>query len=117
MFVQSVSVALPVTDLARSVRWYRDVFALEQPDLEPSGGIVEFRLGGLWLQLFPAAPPGAGGGPVIRFGVPDVSAERSRLRDLGVEVGRLQRVGEVLEYFEFTDPDGNRLSLYAELEP
>jgi catechol 2,3-dioxygenase-like lactoylglutathione lyase family enzyme len=117
MLVQSVSVALPVADLAASVRWYRKILALDEPDLEPSSGMVEFRLGGLWLQLLPGTPPGPGGGTVIRYGVPDVSAERTRLRDLGVDVGPLRRVGEILEYFDFADPDGNRLSLYAELEP
>lgn len=115
MLVQSVTVGLTVADVGRSVEWYRQVLELEHPDLEPAGGIVEFRLGGLWLQLTQALP--CAGGTVVRFGVADVSAERSRLVGLGVRVGDLERVGGVLEYFEFSDPDGNRLSLYAELEP
>jgi hypothetical protein len=31
-------------------------------------------------------------------------------------VGELQRVEDVIEYFTFRDPDGNILSMYAEIE-
>jgi hypothetical protein len=38
------------------------------------------------------------------------------LASLGVLVGELQRVEDVIEYFNFHDPDGNLLSMYAEVE-
>lgn len=117
MLVQSVTVGLPVTDLERSVEWYRRTFELDDPDLEPAEGIVEFRVGGIWLQLGRADSAVAGAATVVRFGVQDVAAERARLAGLGIPVGDLDRVDGILEYFDFTDPDGNRLSLYAELEP
>lgn len=116
MLVQSVTVGLPVADLTRSVEWYRRAFRLEQPDLEPSEGVVEFRLGGIWLQLVRSLT-GRSGGAIVRLGVGDVARERARLARLGVAVGELERVEGVLEYFDFADPDGNRLGLYAELEP
>ncbi len=115
--VQSVTVGLPVTDLERSVEWYRRAFELDDPDLEPAEGIVEFRIGGIWLQLADAESGPAGAAAVVRFGVQDVAVERARLAGLGVAVGALDRVDGILEYFDFADPDGNRLSLYAELEP
>nr|WP_300148573.1 VOC family protein [Propionicimonas sp.] len=117
MLVQSVTVGLPVTDLERSVEWYRRAFQLDDPDLEPAEGIVEFRVGGIWLQLGQAASGPAGTAAIVRFGVQDIAVERVRLASLGVAVGGLDRVDGILEYFDFSDPDGNRLSLYEELEP
>ena len=117
VLVQSITVGLPVTDLERSVEWYRRTFELDDPDLEPAEGIVEFRVGGIWLQLGRADSAVAVAATVVRFGVQDVAAERVRLAGLGIPVGDLDRVDGILEYFDFADPDGNRLSLYAELEP
>jgi catechol 2,3-dioxygenase-like lactoylglutathione lyase family enzyme len=117
MMVQSVTVSLPVADLERSVAWYRRALQLENPDLEPAEGVVEFRVGAVWLQLAQGAGVTAGNGVTVRFGVPDVAAERARLRGQGIEVGELEQVENVLEYFDFLDPDGNRLSFYAETEP
>lgn len=117
MRVQSVTIGLPVSDLGASVEWYRRVLQLDEPDLEPAEGVIEFKVGAVWLQLVlePDGPPGAGA--ILRLGVPDVTAERVRLAGLGVAVGGLERIDGVLEYFDFADPDGNPLSFYAELEP
>jgi predicted enzyme related to lactoylglutathione lyase len=52
-------------------------------------------------------------GAVTRFGVADAGAERTRLARLGVTVGPLEQVPGAVDYFDFTDPDGNRLSLYS----
>jgi catechol 2,3-dioxygenase-like lactoylglutathione lyase family enzyme len=117
MWVQSMTVGLPVTDLRRSAEWYRRVLQLEDPDLEPAEGVVEFKVCGVWLQLAEDPDGASGHGPVVRLGVRDVAAERARLARLGIHVGGLEQVVGVLEYFDFTDPDGNRLSLYAEVEP
>ena len=50
---------------------------------------------------------------MTRFGVADAGAERTRLARLGVAVGPLEHVPGAVDYFDFTDPDGNRLSLYS----
>lgn len=117
MRIQSVTVGVPTTDLGRSTTWYQQVFELGLPDLEPVEGVVEFRVGGIWLQLCESRATGSTGGIVVRFGVADAGAERTRLASLGVEVGELQQVENVLEYFDFPDPEGNHLSIYAEVEP
>lgn len=117
MLVQSVTVGLPVSDLRRSVEWYRAAFQLDEPDLEPVEAVVEFKIGAVWLQLVHGAAGPGRGGAVVRLGVADVTAERSRLAGLGIAVGGLEQVDSVLEYFDFADPDGNQLSLYAEIEP
>ncbi|CAL8980197.1 hypothetical protein PROP_03068 [Propionicimonas sp. T2.31MG-18] len=116
MKVQSITICLRVSDLARSVEWYRTALDLDEPDLEPAEGVVEFKVGAVWLQLVSGDLP-VPGAAVVRLGVPDVAAERARLRASGVAVGPLEQVEGVLEYFEFPDPDGNLLGLYAEVEP
>jgi len=111
--VSSVTVGLPVSDLERSVTWYRDVFALNEPDLEPADGVAEFQLGPIWLQLNLEPSARSGAEVVTRFGVRDAAVEHNRLSRLGVNVGALQHVPEAVDYFDFTDPDGNRLSIYS----
>ncbi|GAA3701163.1 hypothetical protein GCM10022224_078840 [Nonomuraea antimicrobica] len=59
MEIAGVTIELPVSDLARAMEWYGQVFDLGGPDLEPAEGAVD--------------------------------------------------------YFEFGDPDGNRLSVSSEL--
>ena len=117
MRMQSVTVRVSTADLGRSVEWYRTVFELDTPDLEPSEGVVEFKLGPLWLQLVEDRQGTHPGSTVLRLGVPDVSVERDRLLALGVAVGELENVDNVIEYFDFSDPDSNPLGLYAEVEP
>ncbi|MFT4109471.1 VOC family protein [Propionicimonas sp.] len=117
MRIQSVTVGLPCTDLARSVEWYRCAFELDTPDLEPSDGVVEFKLGPIWVQLAESRGGLAAELATVQIEVPDVTSERSRLAALGVAVGDLAQVDNVLEYFDFVDPDGNRLALFTEVEP
>ena len=93
------TVGLPVSDLGRTVEWYRRAFELPAAELEPAYGIVEFRPGPVWLQL----------------GVADVAAEREHLLSLGVDVGELDHVEGMVDYVDFADPDGNALRLYTEL--
>ncbi len=47
----SVTVGIPVRDLTRAREWYERVFELSGPDLESVEGVVEYELGGCWLQL------------------------------------------------------------------
>ena len=70
-------------------------------------------MGPVWLQLSATSVAPAAAGPVTRFGVANAGAERTRLARLGVAVGPLEHVPGAVDYFDFTDPDGNRLSLYS----
>ncbi|MCE3554789.1 VOC family protein [Pseudonocardia sp. RS11V-5] len=114
MNVSSVAVGLPVGDLDRAIEWYRRVLELDEPDLEPADGVVEFRVGPAWLQLGRDSTAGSGAEVVLRFGVDDAARERSRLTGLGVVVGPLEHVPGAVDYFDFADPDGNVLSMYSE---
>jgi catechol 2,3-dioxygenase-like lactoylglutathione lyase family enzyme len=116
MKIQSVTVGMPSGDLERSIAWYQRIFDLDRPDLEPVEGVVEFKLGPIWLQLGRDTVTRSGAEVVVRFGIQDAAHEHARLASLGVLVGELQRVEDVIEYFNFHDPDGNLLSMYAEVE-
>ncbi|NYI42837.1 VOC family protein [Demequina lutea] len=115
MDVTTATVGLPVSDLDRAIEWYRAAFELPTADLEPAYGIVEFRLGPIWLQLSAEETARSGAEVVTRLGVADVAAERARLLALGIDVGPLHHVEGMIDYVDFRDPDGNALSLYTEL--
>lgn len=109
----SFVLGLSVTDLDRSIAWYRQVFGLGDVDIQPVEGIVEFQYGPIWLQLVHADSTPAGAKAVANFQVADVGAERDRLAHLGVEVGPLMHVPEAVDYIEFDDPDGNAFVLHS----
>lgn len=111
--VSSVTVGLPVSDLDRAIGWYQRTFALDGPDLEPADGVVEFQLGPLWLQLGQESTARSGAEVVVRLGVPDATSQHARLVALGIAPGPLQHVEGAVDYFAFSDPDGNRLSIYS----
>lgn len=108
----SVTVGLPVRSLQDAQAWYERALQLDPPELEPTEGVVEYDLGGVWLQL--GEEDGGQGMAALRIGVPDVRAERERLIGLGVEVEELVQVPDAVEFFDFAGPDGNQLSFYTE---
>ncbi|WP_306359873.1 VOC family protein [Nocardia sp. CC227C] len=108
-----VTVNIPVRDLAAATRWYERILDRSGPDLKPIEGVAEYDMGGWWLQL--GEGEDVGGPWVLRFAVADAHAERDRLVGLGVDVDPMVHVEGLVDYCEFSDPDGNRLSLYTEL--
>ncbi|MCU1447694.1 VOC family protein [Cryobacterium sp.] len=113
MKVTRVTVGLPVRDLRRAEDWYRKVFELTGAAVEPVPGLVELTLGSIDLQLVedPAGQPGAQNG--LRVGVADAAAEHERLSTLGLDLDPVEHVPGAVDYFDFTDPDGNTLGVYS----
>lgn len=103
------TVGVSVRSLREARAWYERLLG-KSPELEPVPGIVEFKVGGTWLQL----EEGHGGptGWAFRFGVRSLVQEVSRLRQLGIQVGEMVTVPGVIQFCDFKDPDGNPLSLY-----
>lgn len=112
MHPTSVTVGIPVGDLAAAIAWY-DAVLDRQPAIEPAAGIVEYEFAGTWIQLI----GGQRGSPgwVLRYGVKALDAERARLSGLGVSVGDVRTVPGVIAFFDFMDPDQNGLSCYQVL--
>lgn len=133
MHVVSVTVGLPVSDLTAARTWYQIAFELGEPDLVVDDDMVEYDLGPVWLQLAQLEEasddepdPGLTHSDAelrqhpqstLRLGVRDVHRERARLVALGIPVPDVEHVPGLIDYLDFTDPDGNALSLYTVLAP
>jgi catechol 2,3-dioxygenase-like lactoylglutathione lyase family enzyme len=115
MQVRAATIGIPVTDLDRSVAWYRGALELGEPDLVPVPGVVEFDLGACWLQLTTDPVHAGASGISLNLSVPDAGGERARMAAAGLRVSELTRFDGVLELFELTDPDGNTIGFVTEL--
>ena len=105
-------VAVPVSDVDRSIAFYRDRagFNLDQDhvvnddlrfvQLTPPGSACSISIG---KGITQAAPGSVGG---LQLVVADIEAARAELMERGVEVGEVQDFPWGRFLF-FTDPDGN----------
>ncbi len=115
-------VALPSTDLERSIRFYRDHLGLHLiAEFDPPG-IAFFQLGDtrLLLERHEAADPG---GSVLYFWVPDIHVAYKSLRAREIvfdspphlihrdDAGTFGEPGTEEWMAFFKDPDGNNLAL------
>ena len=110
------TVAVPVSDQSRALRFYVDTLGLtirmDAPVAELGGRWIEVAAVGMdtSLALVPARdarPSGIETG--IRLGTLDATALHRTLTEHGAEVGELLRWPGVPTMFEFSDPDGNTL--------
>ena len=111
---------VPTQDFEASVKFYEEVLGL--PRRKQWGQLpgMEFQAGNLTLAIMDPTAFGLEFHPhglPIAFQVPDVEAERERLRSHGVEFrGELIDSGVCIQAF-FTDPDGNALGLHHRYVP
>ena len=110
---------IPIDEFERGVAFYRDVLGIPFLFSAPPQ-MAFFNCGGIRL-LVGVMPAGqkAQRGSAIYFQVPDIHAVYSSLKEKGVHfmaaphiVNRTPK--SELWLAEFTDPDGNQLSLMAE---
>jgi catechol 2,3-dioxygenase-like lactoylglutathione lyase family enzyme len=112
-------VSVPVSDMERSVAWYRDTLGLPQTD---EGGFPEFKLGdNVFLYLID--PKSLGGefktphGSPVALRVADVAEARRELEGRGIEFADETHDTGVCHMAPFDDPDGNRLMLHRRYAP
>jgi catechol 2,3-dioxygenase-like lactoylglutathione lyase family enzyme len=112
-------VSVPVTDLERSTRFYRETLGLEQIG---TGGWPEFQLGEN-VSLYLIDPTNIGQtftaphSSYVGLRVPNVEAARAELESRGVEFeGEILDTG-VCHMAFFRDPDGNALMLHRRYAP
>ena len=118
MPVESISaITLAVTDMARSVVFYRDYVGLEMLYGGENTRFTSFRLGASFVNLiFSEQQPQWWGRLILH--VDDVDAHFRRLTGFG-----LQPTTEPADapwgerYFHINDPDGHELSFAKFLEP
>ncbi len=112
-------VALPVTDIERSTRFYRETLGLEQVG---EGAWPEFQLGEN-VSLYLLDPTNIGQefrGPhtaSIALRVADVEEARAELEQKGVVFAGETFDTSVCLMAHFTDPDGNVLMLHRRYAP
>ena len=112
-------VSVPVTDMERSIRFYRETLGLEQIG---QGGYPEFQLGeNVSLYLIDLTSVGREfTGPhsaYIALRVPDVAATRAELEGKGISFAGDTYDSGVCHMAFFHDPDGNSLMLHRRYAP
>ncbi len=121
MLPQRVDIVMVmVSDMSRSVRFYRDTLGFNCRMESPYW--TEFDLGGQTLALHPTDTPGEpyrpdhqpAGSLQLCFKVSDISAAAADLTAKGASfaVEPCEREGEGIKLAVFTDPDGMPISLY-----
>jgi catechol 2,3-dioxygenase-like lactoylglutathione lyase family enzyme len=110
-------VAIAVTDLDQSERFYAEVLGLERvvPEWDPPRVLASSPEGGSGVALFPA--DGSGGEPTaehilhfaFRVNRDGFDAARAELAERGIEASFSDHGAAHSIYFE--DPDGHRLEL------
>jgi catechol 2,3-dioxygenase-like lactoylglutathione lyase family enzyme len=112
-------ISVPVTDVERSVAWYRDTLGLEQVGKQ---AFPEFQLGeNVSMYLLDMESIGrkftAPHSAHIALRVADVAASRVELEAKGIEFyGDVLDTG-VCHMAFFSDPDGNALMLHRRYAP
>ncbi len=121
-------VAVPSSDLARSIGFYRDVLGLRLIAQFSPPGLAFFALGEVRLLVEAFENPKAGGG-VLYFRVADLQAAHAALKTRGVAFdqdphpihrdadGTFGEPGATEWMAFFRDPDGNVLALASRVPP
>ena len=109
-----VQAALTVSDLFKSVAFYRDILGL--PLLFETNGMAFFQAGELRLMIGSNSPDPPARGTVLYFDAPDIDQLAPALEARGVaftgHIEVLQRTEtQELKLRIFRDPDGNPLAL------
>jgi predicted enzyme related to lactoylglutathione lyase len=114
-------VHVSVTDVERSVVFYRDVLGLAHLFTVPGQPMAFFRAGDVRLYLGIPESAEFTSHCVLYFWVDDIDAETARLRGAGVQVGDphvVHRDGTMqLWMANLTDPDGHQVILMQERTP
>ena len=110
----SVTVGVSVTNLDEATTWYKKIIG-DKSVMQPIPTINEIEVvKEFWLQLIEVSNVKPGDS-ILRFGVTDLEIERIRLATIGIDIGEITRVEGVIAFCDFSDPYGNKLSIYQVL--
>lgn len=111
--IEGVTIGIGVKDVSSATKWYKTLLG-DIETMEPAPGTIELQLtDATWLQLDDTGYLTVGGGSsIIRLSTDDIEATHARARKLSSDVDDIETVEGVIKYFDFKDPDGNRLSYY-----
>ena len=110
--------SLGVTDLDRSIAWYRDVLGFEFLYRMEQIAWCELKtaVARVNIGLSEVEKGGGPGGATLTFGVTDIEAAKAELDRRGVrQDGPIRDIPEMVRLLTFYDPDDNALMFYQEL--
>lgn len=116
MTLRAMAVQVRVPDIPTARRWYSSLLGRRPDyDVDPTF-LVEWQIAqGAWLQLVRKSdhiPPQGR----IRFKVDDLEVARTRFADMfNTPPPPVQSYGELVAFFDFTDPWGNPLGFVQDL--
>lgn len=111
--------SLRVTDLDRSIAWYRDVLGFtllyHAEDIgwcELSTGVARVNVG-----LSESREAGGTGGATLTFGVVDIEDAKATMDAAGVrQDGDIEDIPGLVRLLTIFDPDDNALMLYQDMQ-
>jgi catechol 2,3-dioxygenase-like lactoylglutathione lyase family enzyme len=118
-FDGGLTCAMGVSDLDRSVAWYRDTLGFDLLYRMEDEAWCELRTGveRVNLGLSQVEEAGGEGGATLTFGVEDIEAAKSELDSRGVrQDGAIRDIPGLVRLLTFYDPDDNALMLYEDLQ-
>ena len=112
-------ISIGVSDLERSIEWYRQMLGFEVVYKLAEYGWCEVRTpwDGITLGLGQSEEPKPTGGTTPTFGVKDIEAARRHLEGNGVRFdGDTYEIAGMVKLATFYDPDGNPFMLAEALD-
>lgn len=115
MNIKSVAIGIPVNNLEKSAKQYKDIFEPEKELISTDFQMIEYRTGPIWIQLFEGKTEINDN--VVNFEVENLEKEYNRLKEMTVISNEeIIDIPDVIKYLEFKDPDGNKLT-FLEIYP
>ena len=114
----TITAAIGVADLDKSIAWYQDVLGFELLYKMDDMGWAELKTEtqGVNVGLSVREDTAQGGGATLTFGIKDVAAARTRLEAKDVRFdGETQTVPGMVSLATFFDPDGNQMMMAQDL--
>ncbi len=113
-FDGTVTLATSVTDIDRSIQWFKDVLGFDEIFRAPEAGWAEITTPteGVGIGLGQTEEVDGKGGTTPVFGVADIAAARAELESKDVRFdGGIIEIPGLVKLATFFDPDGNTYML------
>jgi catechol 2,3-dioxygenase-like lactoylglutathione lyase family enzyme len=118
-FDGGLTCALGVSDLDRSIAWYRETLGFDLLYRMEDDAWCELKTGveRVSLGLSQVEEAGGKGGATLTFGVEDIEAAKAELDSREIrQDGPIRDIPGLVRLLTFYDPDDNALMLYEDLQ-